>query len=392
MTRETKSLWGSALSLRVALVFIMATTGCGLVGGMLLSLNADAIYTQVIPTTTPLPTLTALPTLTPLSPLASAQSDTTPYFVALKYQESSFDLVLLTLDGVEARVLAGNIFRIGDTPPDAEPSWSPDGSKVAYIGYDDTRTSALFVINVDGSEPTSFLRNRFPLHHIRWSPDGTRIAAEAIGANAIEDIYVVNIDGSGEANLTNHPSKDLGPTWSPDSSEIAFISDREAMPYIFVMSADGSNVRRTSDFSPAKDGGMAWSSDGKRLAYGYRPTNSTSSNVIVYNTVEGKSSASDELEGDFSFENLHWSPDDQMIVFNTYNPVAAYATRPDGSGLRVLPEHMACARWNLEQTLALCGDYFYTLFDNDGNVVKELDLRDYLIYEWRPVPMGDAVP
>jgi TolB protein len=58
------------------------------------------------------------------------------------------------------------------------------------------------------------------------------------------EIYVMNRDGSNVRRLTNHPAGDSTPTWSPSGSQIAFTSDRAGQPQIYIMSADGSNTRR----------------------------------------------------------------------------------------------------------------------------------------------------
>jgi TolB protein len=47
-----------------------------------------------------------------------------------------------------------------------------------------------------------------------WSPDGQRIAFSSERDGNLE-IYVINIDGSGLTRLTDHPGDDSSPAWSP---------------------------------------------------------------------------------------------------------------------------------------------------------------------------------
>lgn len=50
---------------------------------------------------------------------------------------------------------------------------------------------------------------------------------------------------------------DAGPTWSPDGKRIAFVSDRDGNPEIYVMAAEGSDVRRLTN-NPAVDASPSW--------------------------------------------------------------------------------------------------------------------------------------
>jgi TolB protein len=84
-----------------------------------------------------------------------------------------------------------------------------------------------------------------------WSPDGTRIAfASTRDGNA--EIYVMDADGRNVKRLTNHPAIDQDPAWSPDGRRIAFTTSRldrgnvgrhRTFLDVAVMDADGSNVR-----------------------------------------------------------------------------------------------------------------------------------------------------
>ena len=94
----------------------------------------------------------------------------------------------------------------------------------------------------------------------KWSPDGSRMAF--VGG----DILVVNLADGIVANLTNH----LGgwsPAWSPDGAMIAFASNRIGLTELYVMNADGSNVRRLTDHV-GFDGRPAWSVNSWRIALG----------------------------------------------------------------------------------------------------------------------------
>jgi Tol biopolymer transport system component len=72
-----------------------------------------------------------------------------------------------------------------------------------------------------------------------FSPLGDRIAFQRDG-----DIWTMNPDGSGPVNLTKTESYEGCPWFSGDGTRIAFDGLRDETSDIFVMNADGSNLRR----------------------------------------------------------------------------------------------------------------------------------------------------
>ncbi len=100
------------------------------------------------------------------------------------------------------------------------------------------------------------------------APDTPKIAFTSSG-DANRDIYLMNPDGTEWVNLTNHPASDIRPAWSPTGEQILFASDRDRFPRswdLYLMDADGSNVRRVFGKSKDRSGGK-WSPDGKWITY-----------------------------------------------------------------------------------------------------------------------------
>jgi TolB protein len=128
------------------------------------------------------------------------------------------------------------------------PSWSPDGRAVAYTSYvpvPDIFISYLF--RGVRENPTKRQGSNFlPV----FSPDGTRMAFMS-NRDGNPEIYVMNVDGSGVRRITNHPAGDSSPTWSPTGTQIAFTSDRSGTPQIYIVGADGLNLRRLTNESYA---------------------------------------------------------------------------------------------------------------------------------------------
>lgn len=83
------------------------------------------------------------------------------------------------------------------------------------------------------------------------------------------EIYRMAPDGSDPINLSNDPADDTKPVWSADGTRIAFVSNRvvseEEGQYIFMMNADGSNLRQLT-FNHWSDS-PSWSQDGSQITY-----------------------------------------------------------------------------------------------------------------------------
>jgi Tol biopolymer transport system component len=76
-----------------------------------------------------------------------------------------------------------------------------------------------------------------------WSSNGSKIAFASFDccpAGANYDIWSMNADGSGQTNLTNNPAEDILPAWQPGGSKIAFQTNRDGNPEIYTMNADGT--------------------------------------------------------------------------------------------------------------------------------------------------------
>ena len=103
------------------------------------------------------------------------------------------------------------------------PTFSPDGTQIAYIdGLGDNRHS-LRVVNADGGDLHVLIDNieAYRISGLVWSPDGTRLA---FGRRISDGIYTIGADGSG---LTLVIPDGVNPHWSPDGSRISF--DREPL-------------------------------------------------------------------------------------------------------------------------------------------------------------------
>ncbi len=93
------------------------------------------------------------------------------------------------------------------------------------------------------------------------SPDGKTIVFELLG-----DLYTLPIGGGDAKPLLTGMAMETQPRYSPDGKQIAFLSDRDGSENVWVMNADGSNLRVLSDERRAEFASPAWTADGQFVA------------------------------------------------------------------------------------------------------------------------------
>ena len=149
------------------------------------------------------------------------------------------------------------------------PVWAPDGSRIAFTRWgSETKISAVLTMRSDGTDIRRLTSETVSAYYPSWSPDGPEIAFTgniAGASNKKTGIYLIEADGSNLCRLTENTG-DQAPDWSPDGSQIAFDTTRDGNFEIYVMNADGSNQRRlTNHFNV--DARPSWSPDGRQIVF-----------------------------------------------------------------------------------------------------------------------------
>ena len=132
----------------------------------------------------------------------------------------------------------------GNPAVDTQPSWSLDGSRIAFVSDRDGNRE-VYMMNADGTEQTNLTQNAASDESSpSWSPDGNRIAFES-DRDGNREVYVMNADGTEQTNLTQNASTDENAHFA--LTGIFFASNRDGNYEIYSMDADGSNLKNETN-------------------------------------------------------------------------------------------------------------------------------------------------
>jgi Tol biopolymer transport system component len=207
-----------------------------------------------------------------------------------------------------------------------EPVFSADGNRLAFV-----RNNDIWIIDASGSGARNLTNSPdFLDSEPSWSPDGTEIAFASF-RNSNWEIYVVrSSDGGEERQLTEDidPSRrdpSTFPAWSPDGSTIAFFSDRPQAFGLYTMSADTGGSESFIVPTTAGNNSPSWFPDGSKLAY----SNSTE----LWVTDPNGSSPTQLTTGARVAFGVSVSPDGSKIAFTSErdNNFEIYVADADGT-------------------------------------------------------------
>lgn len=178
-------------------------------------------------------------------------------YVTVNYNQAKpHQLVVADYDGYGERVL------LRSPEPLMSPSWSPDGTKLAYVSFENSRPEIYIqdIYTTRRDKVTDFPGiNSSPV----WSPDGKQLAM-VLSKDGNPELYVMTLATGQLTRITNHRAIDTEPSWTPDGKSLIFTSERGGRPQLYSVNLSSGSVRRLT-FEGEQNLGGTMAPDGEQF-------------------------------------------------------------------------------------------------------------------------------
>ncbi len=191
---------------------------------------------------------------------------------------------------------------------------APDGRKLAVVNRGELFAAA----TRDAGDATPLAVGPALEAQPAWAPDSRRVVYVSDREGSY-DLYLLDVSTQGVRRLTSDAADEVIPRWSPDGGRIAYVRGGRELR---VIGADGRGDRTVArgilprpPFMNAR--AMAWSPDGRWLAYSTAAGNKSFTNVFIVPS-DGSAEARQVswLPNAFGGQ-LDWSPDGRYLLVNT---------------------------------------------------------------------------
>jgi len=174
--------------------------------------------------------------------------------------DKTFQLIVADADGENPRVV------MQSHEPLMSPSWSPDGSSLAYVSFE-ARLPTVYVQTLKTGERRIVSSHAGVNQAPAWSPDGKKLALVLSTRDGNLDVYILDLTTQQLTRITDDPGIDTEPQWSKDGQSIYFTSDRAGGPQIYKVGIRPGDKPRRLTFQGSYNARPRISPDESQLAF-----------------------------------------------------------------------------------------------------------------------------
>ena len=170
----------------------------------------------------------------------------------------TFDLQIADADGYGPQTV------LSSREPLLSPTWSPDGTRIAYVSFERNK-AAVYVQSLTTGQRRVVANFPGSNSAPAWTPDGRHLAV-TLTKDGGSQIYLINAEGGSATRLMTSRAIDTEPNFSPDGQWLLFTSDRGGSPQIYRAPASGGPAQRLT-FEGSYNVSPRYAPDGKSFAF-----------------------------------------------------------------------------------------------------------------------------
>ncbi|WP_234571786.1 S9 family peptidase [Rhodohalobacter sp. 614A] len=249
------------------------------------------------------------------------------------------------------------------------PTWSPDGSKIAYTSSEEG-SSQIFVRWMDRGVTSSITNLTHSPGNLQWSPDGTKL------------LFTMRLP-SDKPQIANLPSPPKGAKWADGATVIDYVQFKadgrfevleETYSHIYMVSAEGGAPRKLTGGN-YNHSSPSWTPDGESILFtadrtGNADLDPNNEQIFEMDITSGELNQITDKRGPHS--NPKISPDGQYIAYTGYEDefvgyqlTDLYIMNRDGSNLQKISDDLGVDIGNI--TWAGDSRSLFFLYDEEGN-------------------------
>jgi TolB protein len=217
-------------------------------------------------------------------------------------KQTHYSLVVSDADGHHPQVIASS------SEPILSPTWSPDGTRIAYSAFID-HLPGIYVQTLATGERHRVLKRAGLNSAPAFSPDGERLAVVLSSSPGNPDIYILDLASGDLKQVTHDSAIETEPDWMPDGNHIVYTSGRGGSPQIYEQGLDGGGYRRLT-FKGGYNARPRISADGQLITMVHRDHGDL--NIAVLNLKTGAMRVLTEGKLD---KSPSFAPNGSMIIY-----------------------------------------------------------------------------